>query len=288
MNAPKVSVIIPTYNRTDLISRSIKSVLDQSFSDLEIIVSLDGSPEETVNVVKSWAEKDERVKYINNERFGSTAKPFNNALKISQGEFIALQGDDDKWAFDKLEKQLKAFEKNEQLGIVFTGIYEISSDKKIKKIAQGPHNLKRLLTKNYLSTPSVLIKKEALDYAGEFDENLKYLDDWDMWIRIAQKYNFTEISEPLTNYYRHGQNLTSTAKSLEVAHELEYLIKKFQNLYDNDKKALAYRYLKIAEKFYLAKDKARAKEYIKKIFTLRKDFKSLIRFLLTKLNLFFF
>lgn len=107
-NNPKVSVIIPTYNRAHLIGRAIKSVLNQTYKDFEIIIVDDGSTDKTEEVVKDF--KDERVRYIRREKNKGGSAARNTGIKAARGEYIAFQDSDDEWLPEKLEKQMKAFE----------------------------------------------------------------------------------------------------------------------------------------------------------------------------------
>ena len=112
MNRPKVSIIIPTYNRAKLLSRAIKSVLDQTFKDFELIIVDDGSTDNTKGVVEEFQKKDSRIKYIWQENSGAPAKPKNTGIRQARGEYVAFLDDDDEWFPKKLEKQIELFEDN--------------------------------------------------------------------------------------------------------------------------------------------------------------------------------
>ena len=107
---PKVSVIIPTYNRANLLARAIKSVLNQTFQDFELIVVDDGSTDNTRKVVEEFQKKDSRIKYIFQENSGGPAKPINTGIKNSKGEYITILEDDDEFLPQKLQKQVELFE----------------------------------------------------------------------------------------------------------------------------------------------------------------------------------
>ena len=287
MVSPKVSIIIPTYNRTQLLERSINSLLKQTYKNFEVIVSLDGSPKETEEIAKNYQKIDPRIKYVYNKRFGSTARPFNKALEIAQGELIALQGDDDEWLPKKLEKQVSLLMSDEKLAMVFCGVYRIGEDATIKKdIFSPPHTLQRLLNKNYPITPTVLIKKNVLEKTGLFDESLKYSDDWDMWIRIAKNHSFDFVPEALCKYYVHNTSLSSSAKEIDMAKEFVKMIEKHHEIYQRHPDSLSYIYSKIAKKFHSGRNNNMAKKYLHKNFILRKDIKSGLRLLLSYINIF--
>ncbi|MFH1657314.1 MAG: glycosyltransferase family 2 protein [bacterium] len=132
---PKVSVIIPTYNREKLLPRAIQSVLSQTYSNWELIVVDDGSTDNTKEIMEEFQRKDKRIKYIWQENFGGVSKPINTGLKASQGDYIALLEDDDEWLPEKLERQLEIFQnsKKENLGLVGCNILMVDLvNKKVK------------------------------------------------------------------------------------------------------------------------------------------------------------
>ena len=108
MKSPLVSVVLTTYNRADLISETIESILSQTFRNFELIVVDDGSTDNTEEVVRSY--NDERVHYIKTDNWGGPAKPRNIGIKKAKGEYIAFCDDDDLWLPNKLEVQLKHFD----------------------------------------------------------------------------------------------------------------------------------------------------------------------------------
>lgn len=104
---PKVSVIIAAYNRAHLIGRALRTVLEQTYNDFEVIIVDDASTDNTENVIKSF--DDARIKYIRHDKNKGAAAAWNTGIRASKGEYIAFQDSDDEWAEDKLEKQMNAF-----------------------------------------------------------------------------------------------------------------------------------------------------------------------------------
>ena len=106
---PRVSVVIPTYNRAELLKRAIESVLGQTYQDFELIVVDDASMDNTEEMMKDFS--DERIRYIRlKQNSGTSAVPRNTGIKSAKGEYIACHDDDSEWLPQKLEKQVKAFE----------------------------------------------------------------------------------------------------------------------------------------------------------------------------------
>src|SRR4030042_1588084 len=197
---PTVSVIIPTYNRAHLLNRAIKSILVQTFGDFEIIIVDDASTDNTERIVKSIDDK--RILYIRHEnnKGGSAAR--NTGIRQARGKYIAFLDSDDEWLPEKLEKQLKVFERStNSVGLVYTGI--IKESKQRRSVHQSRENTAQaILAENYVGTTSTpLIKKECFLKTGLFDETLPSAQDWDMWIRIGQYYEFDFVTEQLVKYY---------------------------------------------------------------------------------------
>jgi len=217
---PTVSVIIPTYNRVHLVGRAIRSVLNQTYQDFEIIVVDDGSTDNTEEVVESF--NDPRIRYIRHEknRGGSAAR--NTGIRASRGEYVAFLDSDDEWLPEKLEKQLSVFEEDSTCGAVYTDFLYMLPDGNVK-LCQNYHPegwiLKKLLSSNVVGTTStVIVKRECFETVGLFDESLLSCQDWDMWIRIAKRYSFRKVPEPLTKYRVHQDRITTDFRAVWRGH----------------------------------------------------------------------
>ena len=186
---PTVSVIIPTYNRVHLIRRAIQSVLNQTYQDFEVIIVDDGSTDNTEEVVKSF--NDPRIRYIRHEKNKGAATARNTGIKAARGKFIAFQDSDDEWLPEKLEKQMKVFENTPaKVGVVYTGFWKIENNKKIyipfSWVKQKEGNIhKELLKGNFVTTQSIVARKECFKKAGMFDEKLPRFQDWELVIRLS-------------------------------------------------------------------------------------------------------
>ncbi len=213
---PKVSVIIPAYNAMIYLPETLKSVLQQTFTDFEVLIIDDGS---TDNIVQ-WAGEliDSRVKLIVQPNQGTSAAR-NTGIAQAQGEYIAFLDADDLWEPTKLEKQVRYLEDNPAVGLLHTNMVLIdwqgkSSGRVMKSNAEGDA-LKQLLKQNTVVTSSVIVRDCCLKTVGEFDRNLRYSQDWDMWVRIAARYPLAVIKEPLVCYRQHPNNATKNWQMLE-------------------------------------------------------------------------
>jgi len=214
-----VSVIIPTYNRAQLVTKAIDSVLSQTYKDFEIIVVDDGSTDNTEEVVGSF--KDSRIHYIRHKenRGGSAAR--NTGIKASKGEYIAFLDSDDEWLRSKLEKQLRVFYKGDaKLGAVGTGrVTNYPNNKSVLKIpSENFGNIYKRFLKGRAfpgGTPTMMIKRECFGRIGLFDELLESCQDFDLYFRIAKHYHFYVVRELLVKCTLHtfpGISLNTDAK----------------------------------------------------------------------------
>jgi len=266
INYPKVSIIIPTYNRANLLSRAIKSVLNQTFHNFELIIINDGSTDNTEKVIKQFQKNDRRIKYIKlNENSGIPAHPKNVGIKNSRGAYIAFLDDDDEWLSGKLDKQLKIFYGSKKYKLGFVGCNTLVIDKnKVQehRIQRFKNIFQKLLERNFIfSCSEVIVKNSIINNIGLFDESIKMADDQDMWIRIAQKYDFDFVPEPLFKYYRHESNITKTRGYFDKAKDQEYILKKHKNFYKKYPKAYSVRLINIGTNYLLSGDLKIARKY---------------------------
>lgn len=189
---PTVSVVIPTYNRAFVIGDAIRSVLEQTFQDFEIIVVDDGSTDNTAEVVKSF--NDDRIRYIRLDKNRGAAAARNVGTRESKGEYIAFLDSDDLWLPTKLEKQLEVFKKsNPGVGVVYCDIFVLLRHRVyvVKRRDKG-HIYSELLG-GAISTPSLLIRREILKDVGGWDESFPAVQDRELELRISKKYGFEYV-----------------------------------------------------------------------------------------------
>jgi glycosyltransferase involved in cell wall biosynthesis len=268
MNYPKVSVIIPTYNRANLLARAIKSVLNQTFQDFELIIVDDGSTDNTRELVEEFQKKDSRIKYIFQENSGGPAKPINTGIKNSRGECIAILESDDEWLLEKLEKQVKVLEEFKNVGLVSCYAFRIFADG-TKKLYKTPYlgifkkTKWKLFWKKWgiITLSTVMIRKEVVERIGFFDEKIKAGADVDFYLRCIKEFDFYFIDEPLVNYYEFAQSLSKTQFWEKWIPEYEYILEKYKENFEKCKKAKS-RFLRTLATCYLLKgDLKKAKKY---------------------------
>lgn len=205
-NNPVISVVIPTYNRAPIIGRTIRSVLAQTYRNLEIVVIDDGSSDETKAVIETF--EDPRIKYLYRSRnslgLNRPAAARNLGINNSNGDYIAFIDSDDEWMSDVLMKQVNALDgTSANVGAAYTRSVRLGGGNtryvpgsQIKNTHGNIHD--ELLHGNFISISSVTIKRECLYNSGLFDDTMPRLEDWEFLLRISKSYEFVYINEALS------------------------------------------------------------------------------------------
>lgn len=202
---PPVSIIIPTFNSSNTIAETIKSVLGQKYTYFEVIVVDDGSIDNTSQIVAQF--QDERIRYIyqpNQER----AMARNTGINQSCGKYIAFLDADDIWLENKLENQLRLLESSPGLGMVYSDVLYFDGDtgedlfvySQIEEMQRGYIWEALLFDSNFIQSPTPVVPRSVFEKVGLFDASLPPVEDWDMWLRIAARYPVDYVDEPLARY----------------------------------------------------------------------------------------
>lgn len=275
---PTVSIIIPTYNRAYLIERSIKSVLDQTYKDFEVIIVDDASTDNTEEIIRLF--ENNKIKYVKNETNKGANAARNTGLQLSKGKYVAFQDSDDEWLPTKLEKQINILiHSDPKIGVVYTGYYRIKNNVReyipSSSIVQKEGDLHSvLLKKNFIGMPTVVIKKECFEKVGMFDERLPRLQDWEMWIRISKHYEFKFIDTPLVLAHYQQDSITNNQNAVKEA--LKIIVEKHFDQFCKEKEILSsYYYLK-GNELYFCKKRGWSKYYLNAIKLNPVDFKRII------------
>src|ERR687886_1714098 len=199
---PLISVIIPVYNGGNTIRTTIESVLNQTFTNLELIVVNDGSQDSTLAVLNEI--QDSRLKVFSFPNAGvSTSR--NRGLAQAKGEFISFLDADDLWTPDKLEAQLKALQENPQAAVAYSWSDWIDESGQFLRagghITVNGNAYEKLLLRDFVESGSnPLIRKQALEEVGTFDESIAFAEDWDLWLRLAARSAFGAVPSPPVLY----------------------------------------------------------------------------------------
>lgn len=222
---PKVSVVLPTFNRARELPRSIYSVLSQTFSDLELIIVDDASTDGTEEVVKRIG--DRRIRYIKLDENVGGAEARNVGIRAASGDIVAFQDSDDEWTVCKLAKSVKELESDSDVGAVFSAFLQL--DKKgCTQMPLGAGSIKLnkfydcLLWRNYVDTPTLVARRSLLYAVGGFDASMPRYQDWELALRLAKITQFKFIDEPLIISHVSENSITQNKKAHRVALEKIY------------------------------------------------------------------
>ena len=225
----KISAIIPTFNRIDLLKRAIDSVLNQSIKPYDIIVVDDGSTDGTSDMIQ---QKYKSIKLIQQKNSGvSVAR--NNGIKNAQGDWIALLDSDDEWKKNKLEEQVNKLTDNPKYEFCHTneiwirnGI-RVNQKKRHKKY--GGFIFDKCLDICRISPSSVLFNKNIFNHIGWFNDKLPVCEDYDLWLRITAEFEILFIDKPLiVKYGGHNDQLSHSVQAIE-----RFRIKALESLLEN-------------------------------------------------------
>lgn len=210
----KVSVVISTFNRKDRLALAIQSVIDQTYTDWELIVVDDHSPDDTVNLLKSY--KDPRISFISlPENFGNDTRPKNVGIKNATGEFVALLDDDNTWRPDHLSALVRELDAEPGLTAVYCDrwVHDLDGNIPDRMGIAFDYSPGRLMAHNYIDTSDVLIRRDALLYVGGFDERYRKYVDWNLWVRLAKAgFLFRRVPLILTDYNLHQNQKSQTVQ----------------------------------------------------------------------------
>lgn len=208
----KVSIIIPTYNRADVLAASIQSVLQQTYTDFELLIIDDGSTDNTDMVVESIDDK--RIRYLKMPENKGVAAARNEGIRQARYNYIAFQDSDDYWKPEKLEKQMNLLTQRSEIGLLYCpyecqkadGTIILVPDNNIPPEEKQGNIYPYMLLRNTIGTPCVLVRRQCLEKSGFFCESLTCLEDWELFLRIAGDYEIAFQEEPmvLVNLSKNG------------------------------------------------------------------------------------
>ena len=229
---PKVSVVMPVYNRQKYIKSSVESILNQTFTDFEFIIVNDGSTDKTLEILKSYTDK--RIKIIENEKNSGIVFSRNRGLNNATGQYIAMMDSDDIAYSNKLMKQVDFLDKNKEYGMVGTWVKFIDENSKYTggkwKLPAKPDLIPPImLFRNYFVQSTILVRREAIPewkYSPEFE----IVEDSKMWFEVSLNYKVLNLQEYLLDYRVHSDNITNTGHSKQMANSRKLYKLIFKNL----------------------------------------------------------
>lgn len=221
--APKISVLMTVYNSEKFLAEAISSVLQQTFSDFELVILDDCSKDSSWSIIERFAQQDARIRPIKNEQNLGGCENLNKGLRLLRGEYMARHDNDD-WSYpDRLQKQFDFLEEHPEVGIIGGSIEII--DVSGKKIGKRIYNLsdndvrKKIFRYSPFAHPLVMMRKSILDQVGcYYDASFAPADDYELWFRIGKVAKFANISDVLLKYRVVPGSITlSSTRKMELA-----------------------------------------------------------------------
>tara|TARA_Y100001001_G_scaffold4669_1_gene4879 strand:+ start:16198 stop:17106 length:909 start_codon:yes stop_codon:yes gene_type:complete len=255
-----VSVIIPTYNRARLLKRALKSVSEQTYKNIEIIVVDDCSNDGTVDLLKEYP--DTRMRFFKTDYNMKASAARNVGIEMSKGRYLTFLDSDDEYMPSKVEEQYAIFKRsrNRKLGVVTCGRKDsFEGDKKETVWLPKKRGavLENLLGRDNVGagTPFLMVSKEVFNDGFRFDPLMPAMQDHDFMINICQKYEIDFVPKALVRVHNHsGPRTYSNIKSIE-AHEAQH--EKYKLLYERYPNSLSKSLIALAEKYYFAGNQKR-------------------------------
>ncbi|TVL98276.1 MAG: hypothetical protein CV087_21595 [Candidatus Brocadia sp. WS118] len=234
---PKVSIVIPYYNGNRFISDALNSIMDQSYSDYEVIIVDDHSNMESYDHLKEVVNNYPiHIKIIRHEQNKGIPSTRNSGILHSTGEYIAFLDQDDVWYKDKLQTQINIFSEYKDIGIVYTDSKINNIKKPYKRKLPNPYDLDFAELKQrifnywiFSSCSTLLIRKECFEKKGLFNTELYSGEEIEFAMRIIPDYKIFLIDQPLVNKRKHKSNASNSLKSQLTVEE--YLLSKFIEIF---------------------------------------------------------
>jgi glycosyltransferase involved in cell wall biosynthesis len=197
-NRPKVSIVVPTYNRIDFLKECLQSIDDQTFRDFELIVVDDASSDET----EAFLHSRPLTQYIRLQQNQGVSKARNVGVRLARGQYICFLDSDDLWLKDKLKIQAQWMDAHSECMAIHTDEIWIRKGKRVNPMnrhaKKGGDIFDHCLPLCVVSPSSVMLRATLLEEVGLFDESLPACEDYDLWLRIAARYPFHFMSDKLT------------------------------------------------------------------------------------------
>ena len=260
----KISVILPVYNSQEFLSQSINSILNQTYKNFELIIINDGSTDNSKEICKYFSKKDNRIIFIDKDHEGLT-KSLNKALKIAKGKYIARQDADDVSLPERFEKQINWFLKNERRVLCGTNCKILNNNnfyknnKSLKFTNSGIK--KKLKYSNCFVHSTAMFLRNSSQKLGNYDENLEYAQDYDLWWKLATLGEVGNLNEKLLILRNRENSISVKNKNNQTLNFIQSCVK----FYAYNKKIVGInenKDLKFYENNNLTKNKIKVMKYL--------------------------
>ena len=231
---PPVSVVMPAFNAAGVVGEALESIQRQTFRNFEAIIVDDGSTDNTAEVVRRFCEMDSRFKLVSQSNAGRSAAR-NQGILNARGEWIAFLDADDFWFPHKLERQMAISREDPRANFLFTNFYLWDGERDLRlwypdgqPLPEGDPTRQLIFDFTYLPS-TVMVRRGALREAGPFDLEMRMAEDWDMWLRVAERGIWARgVREPLARYRRWPGSVTVANRLKSVDYHIRVFRKRLR------------------------------------------------------------
>lgn len=223
MSEPRVSVVIPTFNRSAFLRQAIVSVLAQTYPHFEVIISDNASADDTREVVAAFS--DPRIRYFQNERNLGMAPNWNAGIRRARGAYVVLLEDDNWWHAEYLARAVSILDRHPEVAFLHTAVRISDAKGRVRhvfrrwrsdRICDKRAELIDLMQGNKIFLSTVMARRSAIESVGLFDETILFTADWDMWLRMYAYHDGAYVAEPLVFYRQHEESVSRQFHSQPV------------------------------------------------------------------------
>jgi len=221
-----ISIVLPVYNGARFLRESIDSVLNQTYTNWELLILDDCSTDETPSIAQEYAEKDSRIFYYRNERNLRLPGNLNRGFSLAKGDYLTWTSDDNRYRPTALEKMLQTLTDNPGSDLVYASYQVIGeAGNPIQVLEADPRGKEHILGSNVVGA-CFLYTRKVYEEIGEYDVDLLLVEDFDYWQRVLMKFDGLAIAEILYDYRWHAATLTSTKNEKQFGQRMEKLLLK--------------------------------------------------------------
>lgn len=228
-----VSIVLPVFNGERYLAQSVESILNQSYSNFELIVVNDCSTDRTEDIIQNFASIDSRIIYIKNEKNLKLPASLNRGFSIARGEYYTWTSDDNLYHQEAIEKMVRYLDNHPDYGMVACDYRTINAEGAVQATAHVGDS-DALVIKNRVGA-CFMYRKHVAEEIGEYRTDLFLVEDYDYWLRIRRKYPIAFLHEPLYDYRVHEKSLTAERKQEVQSVLIEY---QWNNLRINEKDSI--------------------------------------------------
>lgn len=223
----KLSIVMSVYNQEKFLSKSIESILNQSYTNFEFIIYNDGSNDNSEKIINYYLKKDNRISYYKHDNIGLT-KTLNKAISKSTTDYIVRQDADDLSNKNRILKQMNEFKKNDKLILCGSnGIIIDDNDKIINKTNLPTSNFKikkKMYSQNCIIHSSVIFKKKYFSKVKGYDENYKFGQDYNLWCKMSSQGEYKNLKEYLIYCRNHANNISNRHRNDQTKYEISTIL----------------------------------------------------------------